>query len=129
MTVDDFREIALGLPDAIEGAHMNHPDFRAAGRIFATLHADGERGTVNLPPPDQRAFSRTHPAVFSPAAGAWGRQGWTMVRLDAADVSTVRAAMLVAWQQAVDQGPARRPRTGLKTTREGARRRASRRTR
>jgi len=34
---DDFRRLALSLPDVVESAHMNHPDFRVGGRIFATL--------------------------------------------------------------------------------------------
>ncbi len=37
MTAAEFRRIALRLPDASEAAHMGHPDFRVAGRIFATL--------------------------------------------------------------------------------------------
>jgi hypothetical protein len=37
MTVDDFRRIALSLEGAEEGSHMGQPDFRAGGRIFATL--------------------------------------------------------------------------------------------
>ena len=40
MTDDDFRDIALALDGAIEGAHMGHPDFRANSRIFASLRAD-----------------------------------------------------------------------------------------
>ena len=46
MTADDFRRLALGFDGASEGAHMNHPDFRANGRIFATLHPDNVRGMV-----------------------------------------------------------------------------------
>jgi hypothetical protein len=30
------------MKDAVEGAHMGHPDFRIKGRVFATLHADHE---------------------------------------------------------------------------------------
>ena len=37
MTADDFRQIALSLPEASESAHMDHPDFRVRGKIFATL--------------------------------------------------------------------------------------------
>jgi hypothetical protein len=40
MTVDEFRSLALGFPGTVESAHMNHPDFRAGGRIFATLGPD-----------------------------------------------------------------------------------------
>lgn len=108
MTPDVFREIALGMQDAIERAHMGHPDFRANGRIFATLHADDEWGTIMLAPDEQREFLRSHPGTFVPASGAWGRQGCTNVRLSAADAATVRSAMLLAWQRVVDK-PAPRP--------------------
>ncbi len=37
MTPNEFRELALSFPEAIESAHMHHPDFRVGGRIFATL--------------------------------------------------------------------------------------------
>ena len=37
MTADDFRRIALGLPQAVEQSHMGHADFRVGGKIFATL--------------------------------------------------------------------------------------------
>ncbi len=39
---EEFRRIALGMENAIEGAHMAHPDFRVNGRIFATLYPDGQ---------------------------------------------------------------------------------------
>ena len=54
---NDFRRIALGMEGAVEGAHMGHPDFRANGRIFATLHADDQWGMVKLTPGEQREFA------------------------------------------------------------------------
>jgi len=42
MTPNEFRELALNFPEAIESAHMRHPDFRVGGRIFATLGYPGE---------------------------------------------------------------------------------------
>ena len=47
---DDFRRFALALNGAEERMHMNHPDFRVGGRIFATLHADMKFGMVALTP-------------------------------------------------------------------------------
>jgi hypothetical protein len=101
MNADDFRRIALGHEGAIESAHMGHPDFRAHGRIFATLHADTAFGMVKLTPDDQRAFMEAHPDAFAPEAGAWGRGGSTRVRLDAVDENTLGEAMTLAWQQTV----------------------------
>ena len=115
MTADDFRRLALDLHDAIEAAHMGHPDFRANGRIFATLDAREEYGVVMLAPEEQQAVMRES-AAFEPAAGAWGRQGWTKVRLARADRAAVRAALLLAWQSVMARPPRRpAPKTASKT--------------
>src|SRR5262249_21339685 len=98
MTPNDFRKIALRLQDATEGEHMAHPDFRVQGRIFATLHPDGQQGMVKVTPDQQRDFIHQHPATFTPASGAWGRQGCTMVRLSAVDEGTLGEAMTLAWR-------------------------------
>ena len=88
------------MTDAVEGAHMGHPDFRAAnGRIFATLHPGFATGMVKLTPDLQQDVVRAHPAIFSPEAGAWGRSGCTRVTLAAADDETVGEAMTLAWKQ------------------------------
>ncbi len=42
VTAKDFQKIALSLPEAVEGQHFGHADFRVDGKIFATLGA-GER--------------------------------------------------------------------------------------
>jgi hypothetical protein len=98
MTADDFREIALSLDGAVERSHMNHPDFRANGRIFATLRSDDTLGMVKVTPEEQRELRKKHPKVFEPSPGAWGRQGCTDVRLAAADRRTVRPAIELAWE-------------------------------
>jgi hypothetical protein len=95
---EDFRRIALGLKDAVESAHMGHPDFRVGGRIFATLHPDHQWGMVKLTPDQQQEFVRTHPATFKPENGAWGRQGCTAVRLDSVDEDTLGEALTLARQ-------------------------------
>ena len=61
MTPNQFRRIALTMSGAVEGSHMAHPDFRANGRIFATIYPDNERGMVQLTPDQQQAFMRDHP--------------------------------------------------------------------
>ena len=111
MTPNQFRRIALGMNGAVEGSHMDHPDFRANGRIFATLYPDNARGMVKLTPEQQETFMRSDPETFEPAAGAWGRQGCTTVRLSMADEATVGEALTLAWQAVIRQAvpKARRP--------------------
>jgi hypothetical protein len=113
VTSNDFRELALGLPGAEEGSHMGHPDFRAGGRIFASLHTGDRTGMVKLTPEQQREMLRNHAAMFEPSAGAWGRQGCTTVILAAADRGTVRGAVLLAWENVIAKRPAK-PRTRRK---------------
>src|SRR5215203_2906850 len=97
MTAADFRRIALAMNGAIESAHMGHPDFRANGRIFATLHADMKFGMVALTPEQQEQLLKSAPAAFAPEPGAWGRQGSTAVRLEAVDEETLGEAITLAW--------------------------------
>ena len=101
MTPNDFRRIALGMQGASEGAHMAHPDFRANGRIFATIAPDALWGMVKLPPEQQQEFLNAEPETFVPAKGAWGRSGCTMVQFATADSDTVGEAMTLAWQGTV----------------------------
>jgi hypothetical protein len=98
MTVQEFRELALSLPEATESAHMGHPDFRVRGKIFATLGPDESWGMAKLTPEQQGLFVRTEPKVFQPVNGAWGRRGCTHVRLEAATEPSVRQALAAAWR-------------------------------
>src|SRR5881628_1557431 len=95
MSIDEFRKMALEIPMAAERSHMHHPDFRVAGKIFASLGVPDESfGMVKLTPEQQGAFMKKAPRVFTPYSGAWGRQGCTSVNLMAAEKSTLRAATL-----------------------------------
>ncbi len=98
MTANDFRRLALAQPEAVESAHMNHPDFRVAGKVFATLgYPDKGCGMVKLTPEQQHYFSQDHPSVFAPVKGAWGRKGATSVALKAAKKPIVEKAVRAAW--------------------------------
>lgn len=97
MTAAEFRKIALSMPEAIESEHMNHPDFRVGGKIFATLgYPNKDCGMVVLPKKEQATVLKGK--GFSPAKGAWGRQGSTCVQLDAVDPPTLRRVIMVAWR-------------------------------
>jgi hypothetical protein len=100
MTAQEFRELALGLPEAAEAAHMDHPDFRVRGKIFATLGPGEVWGMVKLTSEQQAMFVRTEPKVYQPVNGAWGRRGCTYVRLEVASEPSVRQALIAAWRKA-----------------------------
>jgi hypothetical protein len=99
MTAEEFRSLALDLPEASESAHMGHPDFRVRKKIFATLDApDKGWGMVKLTPEQQEQLLLAAPDVFMPAAGAWGARGCTHVHLASARKKMVRSALVAAWR-------------------------------
>ena len=99
MTPDGFRRLALALPEAVESAHMGHPDFRVGGKIFATLgYPDAAWGMVKLTAEQQELFMRVAPDVFVPSTGAWGRQGSTTVQLKRVKAAVLRDALAAAWR-------------------------------
>ncbi len=101
MTVAEFRKLALSFPEAVESSHMDHPDFRVGGKVFATLgYFDKSWGMVKLMPDRQEEFVKAEPKVFVPAKGYWGKRGATCVHLKSVKKATVRKAMREAWLNA-----------------------------
>ena len=102
MTADEFRTMALGLPEVVEAAHMEHPDFRVGGRVFASLgYPDENWGMVILPVEEQARVCNEEPEVFVPAKGAWGRAGSTQVNLKQAKKGGVKSALKAAYEERV----------------------------
>jgi hypothetical protein len=105
MTADDFRDLALALPESVEEEHMGHPDFRVRKKIFATLSPPDEGwAMVKLTPEQQRTFVRTEPKVYKPFKGAWGARGCTKVHLAKAKEESVRQALIEAWRNTAPKG-------------------------
>src|SRR5215470_16340687 len=98
MTADEFRSLALTLSGAVEAQHMNHPDFRVEGKIFASLgYPNKDSAMVKLTPEQQAAFLKKSPKVFHPCNGVWGQRGATNVYLPLAKTTIVRSALKAAY--------------------------------
>lgn len=109
MTPAAFRALALQFPEVTEGAHMNHPDFRVHGRIFATLgYPSDDFAVVMLTPAEQSEFVKEGAGAFVPVKGGWGSKGSTNVRLQRADPALVKRALAAAWER--KSSATRRPR-------------------
>ena len=121
VTAAEFRRMALSLPETVEASHMNHPDFRVGGRIFATLGYPGAGwGMVSLSHEEQTAYLTMKPLVFMPAKGAWGEAGATLVQLRQATKAAVRGALKSAWSLRAPERLVRpRPSTPVGRRRKG----------
>jgi hypothetical protein len=104
MNANDFRELALGFDDTEESAHMGAPDFRAGGRIFATLaHEHFGFGNLMLSPALQQSLIAEAPEVFLPVSGGWGRRGATHIRLAEATSEQLLKGLQLAWDLRVQK--------------------------
>jgi hypothetical protein len=110
MTADEFRKMALSHTETEERSHMNHPDFRVRGKIFATLgYPAKDFAMVKLTPETQRIYVRDDPKTFTPVPGVWGLRGGTHVHLMAADRANVRQAIADAWKATVESAASKVP--------------------
>jgi hypothetical protein len=107
-----FRKLALSFPEAEERSHMNHPDFRVAGKIFATLSYPNKGfGMVKLTPEQQEELVHDEPDTFNPCSGVWGLRGATNVQLKSVKQATLRRVIEAAYRNALSQKTkARKPR-------------------
>ena len=97
MTDDEFRALALGMPEATERSHHGFPSWRVRGKIFATMP---EPGAANV---------MADEGVIREAVAenpAWCHERWWGKRLAAltvdlgpADDVVVREVVAEAWRR------------------------------
>ncbi len=97
MTPDQFRDAALSQVEAVEGGHMGQTDFRVGGKIFATMNPGKDVCALRLTPQEQETALSLAGQAARPAAGSWGRQGWTQFTLSQADAGLVTPLIASAW--------------------------------
>jgi len=109
MTPDDFRRIALSMPEATEVYRWGHSEFRVERRTFASLGGPADTvATLNLTSEQQAVFMDAAPKVFEPVPGGWGRLGSTNVLLASAEEVMVESAVETAWRNVAPKPPLKR---------------------
>jgi len=93
-----MRAIALSLPEAEEKSHFGKPDFRVKNKIFAGLTEETTKAYIKARPELQALLLASSSGAFSPATGAWGRQGWTYIELPKVDSALLREIVTDAWK-------------------------------
>ncbi len=96
----DLRRIALSLDGTSEAPHFDRAAFRVA-RIYVTLAADGRTANFKFTPADQEFKCLLAPAAFRPIPGGWGKQGWTAATLAEMSLPELKAALELAWREAL----------------------------
>ena len=91
---EDLRAVALALPEATEGSHMGHPDFRVRNKIFASLHPDGRTAAFKAEPADLDALVLADPKTFK---AVWGGR-YLAVDLRSVALDALRSLAADSWR-------------------------------
>jgi hypothetical protein len=93
---EQARDLALGLPEAVEQDHHGRPSFRVANKIFATLR-DADHMNVMLDEGGIRTATHSDPKAFEEVW--WGKK-LAAVRVDLrrVDAGTLRDLLEEAWE-------------------------------
>lgn len=103
MTVDEFRALALSLPQAIEKPHFERASFRVdapRGKTIATLLEQDASANVFLTVEEQELLIGAEPTIFSKVPNKWGDKGATTIALSAVDETTALSALKMSWRHA-----------------------------
>jgi hypothetical protein len=96
-TFETVREIAAGLPGAVEGMSYGTPAFRVGKSLLVRQHQDGESLVIKIDP-DQRAMRlRTDPETFY-ITDHYLNYPWILVRLSTVRRDDLRELIEDAWR-------------------------------
>ncbi|MFG3229865.1 MmcQ/YjbR family DNA-binding protein [Kitasatospora sp. NPDC048194] len=98
VTFDEFRAMALDLPESAQEPTWEIETLRVRHKIFAMGAPEGGSVTVKASPEDQAELLAAEPEVFSVAPYV-GRHGWVRVRLDLVDREELHELVTEAWRR------------------------------
>ncbi len=108
MTVEQFRELCLTLPDAKEQMHFDKPSYRWKGKIFATLHLDTKRVVLKFNAEQQIKFGERDSKTFYAVQGGWGKQGYTYVEFQRVKKKDIEEAVKISFANVSAKKPAKK---------------------
>lgn len=97
--LDFFRSFSLSLPEATEAPHFEKTSFRVKKKIFATFDSRTQLACVKLSETDQDLFCLFDSELIFPLPNKWGKQGWTLVKIEDLDKEVIRDLLCAAYNQ------------------------------
>jgi hypothetical protein len=97
VTVDDVRELALGLPRTTEAVVRGRLKFRVGRIVWLAFSRDEERMGFAFPKEWREVLIGSDPDKFLMPEPADLRYNWAVVRLAALDPAELRELVLDAW--------------------------------
>jgi len=86
VTAAKFKHLVLLLDNVVEQPHFEKQSYWVKKKILPTLNEEKMQAVIKLDEIEQSVYCAIDKTIIYPVAGAWGKQGWTMIEL--AKVST-----------------------------------------
>lgn len=97
ITPEEAKTMALSFEATGEKPHFERTAFTINKKIFAALSLKDKTLNVRFTPQVQFIFCPPGSEVIFPIDNAWGRQGWTTIKLDKANKKLVMSALKEAY--------------------------------
>ena len=93
VSTDQVQSLALTFAETSESPHFEKSSFRVRKKIFATMDSSKNEVVVKLTDTDQDIYCSANGGVIQPVDGAWGKKGWTLVRLNLIEEELFKAVL------------------------------------
>jgi hypothetical protein len=107
VTIDDVRELALGLPRSYEAIVRDRVKFRVGRIVYLAFSRDESLMGFAFPKEEREALVASEPDKFLMPPTSDLRYNWVEARLDALDLDEMRELVLDAWRMVVPKSVAR----------------------
>ncbi len=95
-TEEEYRQIALSLPEVIEESYYGSPSFKIGKTFFSRLREDGENVVVPMPLDERDFWIEQEPRIFHVTKHYQGWDG-VLVRLVEVEPERLEDLLLNAW--------------------------------
>lgn len=100
MTTEEFRELVLSFPGAVENPHFDRVAFKVIDkRIFATMHEGTKSVNLKFSTIDQSVFCSFGKGFVFTVPNKWGLQGWTIFDLEKVPKELMLDALDIAYKE------------------------------
>jgi predicted DNA-binding protein (MmcQ/YjbR family) len=97
--LDFFRSFALSFPETLEAPHFERTSFRVRKKIFATYDFHTKTACLKLSEKDQDLFCLFDSKLIFPVQNKWGKQGWTLAKIDDLEQGFIRDLLHAAYNE------------------------------
>lgn len=101
VTIDDVREVALGLPRTEEALVRDRVKFRVGRIVYLAASRDETLLGFAFPKEEREALVEAEPEKFMLPKPGDMRYQWAVVRLSAIDREEMRQIVIEAWRMVV----------------------------